>query len=812
MKQTNNILVAVSLLLITQSYGTDSIDFVSANQKDNNLIFQMNGIFGEGSHSAFFIDTDNNAKTGYSNGAIKGADYLVEDTRLYKYPNGAIGWKWEEVNDEVKTTVTNTSITSTVLVDLINTSNSMKVNAMISTKDWKKRVGYHSMEAVKNLDSDEITYNEITFIESNEDIKNPERGTYEGSSNLWDKEGTHFYWIAKRGRTVVREELGLNKFKNIPISNEFLDETRNRFNKVREAGLKMILKVSYLQNMTDMDASLDVVLNHIKQLKPIYHEYADIIAVVQAGFIGAWGEWHSSTHGLHRSDNAKETIKKALLEAIPNNRMVQFRNPPEIIRWYPEMLKGVQAFNGKEQSRVGFHNDCFIANISDAGTFSQDSTTREIQKEYMAKISPFVAVGGEICQVDYGTDRDARSCENALETASKFHYSYLSNNWHNETIDLFKKEGCWDELKNRLGYRFVLESAKIPNNINAGDNFIAELKIKNDGFATPYNERPVYIVLQNGSQKELIKLNSDSRKWTAGKVTTVTVNAKLSNNLVAGKYKVSLWMPDASEKISNDPRYAIQTANIGTWDSSNGYNTIGDIEVLEGSVSSSGKKKIFIIGDSTVKNDGEHIENYPERGWGELLSAYMITPSNLYNEASSGASTKSFQDPQRWKNWTKSRELIESKEFNDGGYLLIQFGHNDERKTDDRVYTEAGRGKAFYTNLKFYVNEAKALGLTPVLITPVARMQKYRKNLEHTHINYDSTIRELAEDENVLLLDLQKKSWNEFNKYKDSYAIRKDFSYDDETHFSPKGAEVIAGWIKELICESNEEKLCLQFK
>jgi len=56
---------------------------------------------------------------------------------------------------------------------------------------------------------------------------------------------------------------------------------------------------------------------------------------------------------------------------------------------------------------------------------------------------------------------------------------------------------------------------------------------------------------------------------------------------------------------------------------------------------------------------------------------------------------------------------------------------------------------------------------------------------------------------------MQDKSWN---KYEDSKAINDVLAYDDNTHFSPKGAKIVAGWVKELICESNEEKLCGQFK
>jgi len=72
-------------------------------------------------------------------------------------------------------------------------------------------------------------------------------------------------------------------------------------------------------------------------------------------------------------------------------------------------------------------------------------------------------------------------------------------------------------------------------------------------------------------------------------------------------------------------------------------------------------------------------------------------------------------------------------------------------------------------------------------------------------------MRYLAEDENVLLLDLEEKSFLEFNMYADHQAIRDYFSYSDITHFNSAGATTVAGWIKELACALADDTLCSQF-
>ena len=211
--------------------------------------------------------------------------------------------------------------------------------------------------------------------------------------------------------------------------------------------------------------------------------------------------------------------------------------------------------------------------------------------------------------------------------------------------------------------------------------------------------------------------------------------------------------------------------------------------------------KIFIIGDSTV-----HTTSEGEYGWGDKLYMYMKSPNNVYNYARAGASSKSFLvDSASHHDWSTVKSMMENADISHGAYLFIQFGHNDSK--DDSRYTETGRGNSYYTYLKSYIDQSKALGVTPILVTSVNRFYKNKR----THGEYPVTMRYLAEDENVLLLDLEEKSFLEFNMYADHQAIRDYFSYSDRTHFNSAGATTVAGWIKELACDSADDTLCSQF-
>ena len=203
--------------------------------------------------------------------------------------------------------------------------------------------------------------------------------------------------------------------------------------------------------------------------------------------------------------------------------------------------------------------------------------------------------------------------------------------------------------------------------------------------------------------------------------------------------------------------------------------------------------KIFLIGDSTVYNPTPQ-----ELGWGSALFDIMIEPKNLYNRARSGASSADYKDAdEKHRDWESTKSLISQNDITQGAYLLIQFGHNNKDKDYD----------AFYRDIESYILETKALGVIPVLITPVERFYKH----VDSQGKFPDVMRYLAKKYGVMLLDLHQKSYDIFDSYPNHDAIFKKFGFDDHTHFSKEGAGIVAGWIKELSCEA-DAGLCAQFQ
>ena len=157
---------------------------------------------------------------------------------------------------------------------------------------------------------------------------------------------------------------------------------------------------------------------------------------------------------------------------------------------------------------------------------------------------------------------------------------------------------------------------------------------------------------------------------------------------------------------------------------------------------------IFLIGDSTMGNK-PLIPANPERGWGQMLGIYFQAGVRVENHALNGRSSKSFLDEGHWG-------TVQSR-IKPGDWVIIQFGHNDEKDQDPTRYTTPGG--TFNANLARYVAETRVLGATPLLATPVARRKFDAQGQPvNTHGDYVKAVREVAAAENVLLLDLNQDS------------------------------------------------------
>jgi lysophospholipase L1-like esterase len=117
--------------------------------------------------------------------------------------------------------------------------------------------------------------------------------------------------------------------------------------------------------------------------------------------------------------------------------------------------------------------------------------------------------------------------------------------------------------------------------------------------------------------------------------------------------------------------------------------------------------KVYLIGDSTMAI--KETKAYPETGWGMPFSIFFDSTVTVDNRAKNGRSSRTFIEEGLWK------PVVDHLE--EGDYVFIQFGHNDEVSTKKSFTTEA----EFKNNLERYITETRSKKAIPVLLTPVAR-------------------------------------------------------------------------------------------
>lgn len=407
---------------------------------------------------------------------------------------------------------------------------------------------------------------EQTYASDDADFPNPERGWYvETPSSAYGN-------VAANGVRLALKYVNLQDHRSNPtLPESVLQQLEGDFANARSAGIKLVMRFAY--NRTDgPDAPINVVESHLAQLGPVLQRNIDVIAAVQAGIIGAYGEWWGSTNDLLSLAN-RTRITDALLDHVPDTRMVQIRTPKYARDVAPNEPNGVErTFDGSDESRTALWNDCFLTSESDLGTFESDA-----DREHFARISKYTVVGGETCKAVGLVERN--DCTVSIAEMTKYHWDYLNSEFYRPIIDRWIDRGCYHEISSRLGYRFQLESVNIPATLVPGRGIDLNVTMSNLGFGKLYNPRPIQVLLVpvSGGSPIVIDAISDARTVVplAGETSTFNLSAAVPSHAEAGAYMVYLRLPDAESRLHGDSNYSIRLANYGVWDSSLGANDLG---------------------------------------------------------------------------------------------------------------------------------------------------------------------------------------------------------------------------------------------
>ncbi len=405
--------------------------------------------------------------------------------------------------------------------------------------------------------------------------------------------------------------------------------------------------------VADIEPDKATLLGHIAQLKPILHEYEDVIMGVDGGMFGPWGEMHSTTFGT--SPEAYAWLLNAWLDAVPESRSIIVQGGA-FLSWYNDAYRKNYTFEnidqipapkrGTPEARFGFFNDSYGYGedegdnypndwgslsegagwpddpLGDADTYDRGRVMTWIRNQNnfyggeaqgdatLWNTYPFVAWEASYAQTVYLNADYEKSVHNRW---GAFHYTEenVTAKMTNAYEEPYKTEyAIFDPVydgktgaeywRDRLGYRLVLREANASEWVAQNGILEFEGKIQNVGFGNIVNKKNVSAIL---------KSKTDGESYTA------------LTNLDARD-----WRPDLDSRASNTAAYRDLnfSINMGTF----GELPAGDYDIY---------LKINDPKETTLNKRSIRFANKGDDIWDADLGANLIGSTTVKSNSSSGS-------------------------------------------------------------------------------------------------------------------------------------------------------------------------------
>lgn len=349
-----------------------------------------------------------------------------------------------------------------------------------------------------------------TFSESAEALHTPNRGLYSILGFYITDQETDYQGKIDRAFpddspiNLLMVQINLERYADGEISPQGLLNIRNLFLALRTTQKNLIVRFTYDWDGTVASSepqSIDIILNHMVQLKGLLQENQDQIFVLQGLFTGNWGEMHGSSYSsqedLHR-------LSATLMAVTGESTFLSVRTGAQ---WRNiTTLHQTELMERGNVPRIGLYNDGMLGNSTDCGTYnssdSRDSDfrapwSREKELEFQDYLCRYVPNGGEVI-----LNNPLNDFENAVATLKKMHVSYLNYDYDKSVLDKWAAVtvdgGVYDGLdglsyiERHLGYRILIQDAKVAYN-KPRQNLILDLELKNVGFAPLYSEADIIL-------------------------------------------------------------------------------------------------------------------------------------------------------------------------------------------------------------------------------------------------------------------------------------------------------------------------------
>lgn len=440
-------------------------------------------------------------------------------------------------------------------------------------------------------------------------LRNPDRG-YHLESNLFVHDYRNPFHVSETYPEIFIDEklrqfdaqedsltltqlyLYLSEYVDGNLPEEALDRMQVVFDDLKAHGYKAILRFAYNYKGIGFSGgeTEEMIGNHLEQLRPFILKNLGQIATCQMGFIGAWGEWHSSP--LSTNQDAKNMLVNRLLDIFPEEYCLEMR--------YPAQKRLVTLDDPDDWKRIGFSNDYFTAGEHPLAP-DNDFVPGDENYEMVFNDSPYFFMSGEIPyaeNTEWGLHK-LISVDRTLQILRDHHYSAFDITQNNELnikhwksypvyparldsleilydMSYFKENGrpvsrsAYDFIRDHLGYRLNMTGSAFRK---TDKGLACNVEFTNTGFAAVMNPHHVYFVILDKND-DIVSVceaeNADPKLWQPyDPVTGVRepllhgIHCVMPLDDVSKGCKVGIWMPDANLVDAGLPAYDIKWVENG---------------------------------------------------------------------------------------------------------------------------------------------------------------------------------------------------------------------------------------------------------
>ncbi|XP_033762399.1 uncharacterized protein LOC117343941 [Pecten maximus] len=448
------------------------------------------------------------------------------------------------------------------------------------------------------------SYTNKIYSEDSSVWLNPGRGFYHKlmtSSNVAEfdaiKESTLDCWRGRDGTTLLLRLYLLDDVSGAALSQSFLDNIRHDMTTVHKAGWNVVLRFMYntdldmTYNTQASEPTMETILGHVIQLKPIFHDFEGIIVAIQAGFLGELGLWYEpDVSGETAPPNTTYTqLFRALFQNVPASIPLQVPKPEYKQNFVSQTSTSYfDILTKSDKLRVGYFHECLLGGDTNhfINAFPRLNLGTLPNMTYVTVDTKYNIMGGRTCHPGDTNNQDL--CADSLEMFEKIHMTYLDVEDPDETLKYYKHHNCFTGIHSRLGYQLFLHTVDLPTAANAGEYMCFHVSLVNKGFATPARNLDIFLVLELNTtvvyRVDLHLRKGSEKLWQPGRaeIPLVTKSVQLVSDMPLGQYKVYLalaepkWLNDSNYYILLGGEYHGQpTANPIT-----GFNYLGEVQIL----------------------------------------------------------------------------------------------------------------------------------------------------------------------------------------------------------------------------------------